>query len=46
MFDFDFDDADCDDGGTDGVGSGPLEASPVAARLSDAAAANVSTPKS
>ena len=40
MFDFDID----DDGGTDGVGSSPLEASPVAARLPDAAAANISTP--
>ena len=41
MFDFDFDD---DDGGIDGVGSGPIQASPVGARSPDAAAANVSTP--
>ena len=41
MFHFDIDD-DC---GTDGVGSGPLEASPVAVHLPDAAATNViSTP--
>ena len=41
---FDFDDLDDDDGGTDGVGGGPLEASPVAVHLSDAAATNTSTP--